>query len=278
MKPDLFLRPATLTFLLASLALAAPASADRGSDWAAFRKQIPFHAQVIALGAPDADGRRTVVIAEPPPWARLDAFTEAFRDRVVDAEVMQHRMGFDGWIKDIAGVAQVRDAAALQALVRDLSRFLYGTSYKAYAVDIGASTRATGAYDLTVSSLALRQWLGVEPEPRSTTTVWLHTLSWIVGIVALIVLVKSRHVAAVTVLTVVCLVGYFTRTRPPSSVAGALHPLHGGDVTSLEELLKTPSPGVYLSEQPGSSPSCCAETGRSMSSWRRCGNSRSTAM
>jgi len=137
-------------------AVAATARADTRSDWTTFRQRVPFHSQVIALGEPNAQGRRTVVIAEPPPWVSLNAFVVAFGDRVSGAEAMRHPIGFDGWVKDIAGTATVGSDAELEALVQDLSRFLYGTSYKAYAVSIRNPTDARGKYDLSVSAVALR--------------------------------------------------------------------------------------------------------------------------
>ena len=232
-------------------AVAATARADTRSDWTTFRQRVPFHSQVIALGEPDAHGRRTVVIAEPPPWVSLNAFVVAFGDRVSGAEAMRHPIGFDGWVKDIAGTATVGSDAELEALVQDLSRFLYGTSYKAYAVSIRNPTDARGKYDLSVSAVALRTWLGVQPSPRAAVIEWLHGLNWLLGIIAGVMLLRTRSRWAFVALISCCLVGYASRATPAAGSAGALRPLHGGDALYLRDLLKHPTSGVYLTEQPG---------------------------
>ena len=233
------------------LTAAAPALADTRSDWAAFRRQFPYHAQVIALGRPAPDGRRTIVISEPPPSTTLEAVISAYRGRIRDATTARQRIGFDGWVMDIVGVVPPGDDATVQALVEDLSRDLFGTSYKAYAVDISDPPVASGEYDLSVSSLALREWLGVQPAARSDMTSGIHTTIWVIGFVTTLVLLRKRTRRVFLVWCTVIVIGYATREVTPRGPAGDLRPLHGGDTVSLKTALENPSPGVYMTDTPG---------------------------
>lgn len=233
------------------LASALPASADVRSDWMAFRHQFPYHSQVIALGSPGPNGTRTIVISEPPPSVTFEAFKATYQERIRSITTFQQRLGFDGWVKDVAGVVPAGDDTSLQALVEDLSRDLFGTAYKAYAVDIGEPPSATGEYDLSVSSLALREWLGLQPAPRSQFATFIHAAAWFVGILAALALLKTRRINALTVLSVAVAVGYLTRAVTPSGPAGDLRPLHGGETVSLKTALESPVPGVYMTDAPG---------------------------
>ncbi len=228
-----------------------PAFGDTRSDWIAFRRQFPHHAQVIALGPQAADGTRTIVISEPPPFVTFDRIVSAYRGRIGSSTTYRQRLGFDGWVKDIVAVVPRSDDGELQRLVEDLSRDLFGTSYKAYAVEIGDPPPTSGQYDLSVSSLALREWLGLQLAERSLMARGAHWLAWVVGAVALLVVRRTRKIAAVTVLSTAIVVGYVTREFTPTGPAGNLRPLHGGAGMALKTALQKASPGVYMTDAPG---------------------------
>jgi hypothetical protein len=234
-----------------TLGVSTSAFADVREDWMAFRRQFPYHAQVIAFSRPAADGTRTVVISEPPPSVTFDAIASRYQGRIRSPKVFEHRLGFDGWVRDVAGGVPAADDAALRTLVEDLSRDLFGTSYKAYSVEIGEPPAHSGKFDLSVSSLALREWLGVQPAPRSEFATAANAAAWLVGCVSLIVLLWKRRLGALIVLSAAVAVGYSTRVTTPTGPAGSLRPLHGGDALPLRTALEKPEPGVYMSETPG---------------------------
>jgi hypothetical protein len=245
-------RPAGFVILSAlTLGVSTSAFADVREDWMAFRRQFPYHAQVIAFSRPADDGTRTVVIGEPPPSVTFDAIASKYQGRIRSPKVFEHRLGFDGWVRDVAGAVTAADDAALQTLVEDLSRDLFGTSYKAYSVEIGDAPEVSGKFDLSVSSLALREWLGVQPAPRSVFASVANGAAWLVGIVSLIVLLWKRRLGSLIVLSAALAIGYSTRETTPAGPAGNLRPLHGGDAVPLRTALKEPEPGVYMSETPG---------------------------
>ena len=240
-----------LTTLTCLCFLAAPtfASVD---NWTQFRERFPYHIQVIALSAPERDGTRTLIISEPPPSMTLTALTEAYGDVITRIRTREHRVGFDGWVKDIVGVLPAMSPQEQQTFVEDLSRYLFGTSYKAYTLDLSAPPDSKSSYDLMVGASALSDWLGFNQPPSSPVAEAFNRLAWFVGAIATIVLVKRRGGRALTVLTACIIVAYWTTPgRPHAGVAGVLHPLHGGEARMLSDVLAQPTTGVYMSEAPG---------------------------
>src|SRR2546422_4198184 len=102
-------------------------------EWKAFRKEFPFHIQTIALSPPSKSGFRTVIVSEPPPDATLDGIKNAAPVTMAAAAVMQHPIGVDGWVKDVVATIP-QNSAALSNEITSLSSYLFGTSYKAYAL------------------------------------------------------------------------------------------------------------------------------------------------
>lgn len=245
---------ARLPYLLAALVsvfVCSAALASTDSDWRTFRERYGYHAQAIAIGSADADGARTIVISEPPPSITFDDVASRYGGTIRNLDVRTHRIGFDGWVKDIVGLLPPMSDARRRSLVEDLSRDLFGTSYKAYAVDISGSPEPSELYDLSVGSTALRVWLGLNPPSRSTFQELLAGALWVAAAIGLIALVRRRWLTVLTAVTVCLAMGYMTSPATPVGTAGALRPLHGGDAASLRTLLAEPAPGVYLSDTPG---------------------------
>src|SRR5438067_2855508 len=69
-------------------------------DWREFRRTHPYHTQVIALSRPDNAGLRTLIVAEPPPHVTLNSLA-AVDPALGQPIVMKHRVGMDGWVKDV---------------------------------------------------------------------------------------------------------------------------------------------------------------------------------
>src|SRR5688572_19478292 len=119
--------------VLGALIAAAPAAAATPEAvWRQFRTAFPYHIQIIAIGPVQPDGSRTLIVSEPPPTVTEDDLTRALDGRAGRIVVRTHSVGYDGWLRDATTVIPRMDDAALQTLVEDLSRAIYGTAYKAH--------------------------------------------------------------------------------------------------------------------------------------------------
>lgn len=234
------------------VALSGTANASPRTDWRLFRDHHPYHAQAIAFGPADARGARTIVISEPPPEFSFREFASRYSNFIQGPFVATQQIGFDGWVKDIVGVVGPMSEAQRQTLVEDLSRDLFGTAYKAYWIDISDERSPNDMFDLSVGANALRDWLGLAEPTRTETQSFFFVLAWMVGLVALVAMVKRRRINPwLSLITGSVLLGYWTTPSAPVAAAGVFHPLHGGDDAPLARLLADPVPGVYSSEKPG---------------------------
>ncbi|MGB8295357.1 MAG: hypothetical protein WCG85_08005 [Polyangia bacterium] len=123
------------------------------------RRQFPFHIQGSFV-AESRQGDTMVVVAEPPPHAVLDTIQQ--RLGALTAEVNTTRLGYDGWVKDVVAVIGRTDRAALDDAIARLDGYLYGTSYRARAMDRSPVAQGNAAHvrlDLAVSPAELREWV-----------------------------------------------------------------------------------------------------------------------
>jgi hypothetical protein len=142
-------------------------------EWIAFRSKFPDHIQGVALSKARPDGSRILVIAEPPPHVTLANLKPVSPEDFDDPIVLQHRIGHDGWTKDIVIKLPPRDDAYVSEVCVQLNRLLFGTTYKAYVMDIPDAPVAPenrtelGKYrlDLQVTADELQRWLITNQEP-----------------------------------------------------------------------------------------------------------------
>src|ERR1700676_1899595 len=78
----------------------AKALEDETPAWVPFRKIYPYHFQTIALGARRADGRRELIIAEPPPGVTVEALKKVDPSAMARLFLRRQPVGYDGWIQD----------------------------------------------------------------------------------------------------------------------------------------------------------------------------------
>ena len=129
-------------------------------EWQRFRAAYPYHIQTIALSDKDVDGARTMIISEPPPTVTLDEI-QAIDPALSQATTRSHRLGVDGWVKDVVIDLPPLAPGRLNAIVNRLQVRLFGTSYKAYVVGIPAqATRPQlQKLNLRVTSGDLKTWV-----------------------------------------------------------------------------------------------------------------------
>lgn len=133
--------------------------------WRGYRETFPFHSQVIALSEPATDGSRTLIISEPPPHVSLgDILTTIGTDLLLNHQIKKQRIGYDGWVKDVAIAIRGNDDA-LQAMLSRLNQRLFFTSYKSYTLRLPVRIRAkTLDLNLTITPAELNQWVIREAE------------------------------------------------------------------------------------------------------------------
>src|SRR5215213_6556156 len=133
--------------------------------WRGYRQTFPFHSQVIALSEPATDGSRTLIISEPAPHVTLgDILTSIGPDLLLNHRLKKQRIGYDGWVKDVAIAIKGNDDA-LQAMLSRLNQRLFFTSYKSYTLRLPVRIRAkTLDLNLTVTAAELNQWVIREAE------------------------------------------------------------------------------------------------------------------
>lgn len=140
------------------------------ADWRSFRKLHPYHIQQIAVGSPRSDGSRSVLITEPPPRVCLSDI-QGLSAKLARARTVRWRMGFDGWVQDVVAQIPATDSLALDMLLLDLNRLLFGTAYQARVVALGSTdaTVETPRLDFRVTAAELREWMLTDSETFSPT-------------------------------------------------------------------------------------------------------------
>ena len=148
----------------------AKAEDQATQDWKAFRKEFPFHIQTIALSKPSQNGSQTLIVSEPPPDATLDGIKNAAPVTMAAATIMQHPIGVDGWVKDVVVTVPAK-SGALSTEITSLSGYLFGTSYKAYALQVPTNGTPPDKLNLDVQIGAheLREWLAQKSKFRTLT-------------------------------------------------------------------------------------------------------------
>jgi hypothetical protein len=96
-----------------------------------FRKSFAFHFQTIGID-PQEDGSYVILVSEPPPHVDLDFFKNYFKNKSAIVETRKHKIGFDGWIKDVLVAIDGVNRKDVELLVKDLSKKLFFSDYKAY--------------------------------------------------------------------------------------------------------------------------------------------------
>ncbi|WP_394820640.1 hypothetical protein [Pendulispora albinea] len=130
------------------------------AEWERARKQRPFHVQAIGLSAPLADGCRTLIVFEPPPGTTVDRLIALAPAVLRTYWVLQHPVGFDGWVRDIVFTIPPLGEDAGAELIASLHLELFGTTYGADILDTSKRViRRPIEYDLKIGPSELAQWL-----------------------------------------------------------------------------------------------------------------------
>lgn len=146
------------------------------AEWTAFRDAFPYHLQTIAISEPNAEGMRTLIIAEPPPHVTVESIRKIRPGWFSDIKVMKHPIGYDGLVKDIVVAVPANDPE-MRLLISDLSRLLFHTSYKSHALQLPYQRQVQPEeLDLQISAEEIHTWLS-RPESRFSSILGLPEFS-----------------------------------------------------------------------------------------------------
>jgi hypothetical protein len=239
-----------IALFCAAWPLTAGASAQ--SDWQRFRAEYPYHIQTLALGAPEPGGR-TLVVAEPPPSVTLSALQQTWPREFGSAVIHRHRIGVDGWVADIVTRLPPQSDHATGELVLQLSGYLFGTSYKSYALTIGAPRAApVDNLDLAVSTGQLASWFGLHPHEPGTGSQLFGALLGLGALITIGGVLRTRRLKwvlrAALVITVIVIKARFEQPPSPDVLFIERHSSHGPE--SVAQILSGGG-GLYDSDTRG---------------------------
>jgi hypothetical protein len=131
---------------------------EAGQLWQRFRSAYPFGIQGIAVSKTDAEGKCSVVIAEPPPHV---AFNQL--QAIVDgATIQKQSFGHDGALLDVVGTLSGGEAAIASKLSQ-LNLLLFRTDYRGYVFQEPFTSNPTNGrafhLDVEPTPAELHQWL-----------------------------------------------------------------------------------------------------------------------
>ena len=106
--------------------------------WKEFRQIHPYGFQTVAL---KHLGKGSIIIAsEPSPYVSEAAIDSIFKYHGGYCEVMQQKLGHDGWMRDVVGYIPGKVTTG-HRFTKNLFKQLYGTDYKAYYTDLDHPSR-----------------------------------------------------------------------------------------------------------------------------------------
>ncbi len=142
------------------LARNLPASTPANNLWDGFRKSHPYHSQVLALSEPaTADQSRTLIVSEPPPSLQLGELLIPVADVLLNHTVLQHRVGHDGWTRDVV-LAVKGPEDKIASAISGLNQLLFSTSYKSFVLPLPVSAQRinVSGLDLSVTAAEIKNW------------------------------------------------------------------------------------------------------------------------
>ncbi|MDR0790807.1 MAG: hypothetical protein LBO06_08475, partial [Bacteroidales bacterium] len=114
---------------------------DKSSIWKEFRKNYSYQFQIVGEKKYD-DGSRLLLISEPPPHTKLDSVRKIFGKYISNDTVFQHKIGYDGWVKDIIICTKEIPDNEFLSVLQNLQKYLFHTDYKAYAIPLPIQSSA----------------------------------------------------------------------------------------------------------------------------------------
>lgn len=133
-----------------------------------FRKGFPYHYQTIGV-ANFSDSSRMILISDPPPYLKIDSIQKIFSQFTHRVETKLHKIGYDGYAKDI--VIQIANATTenMDKRIKQLSELLFFSDYKPAVMPLPIQQKriffAENSLDYQISLYEFNQWFLEDQEP-----------------------------------------------------------------------------------------------------------------
>src|SRR5579862_522618 len=125
-----------------SAALRSIAFSNSDNLWQAFRLRFPYHIQLIGKSKIESDQSCVLLISEPPPHVDTTDLDQMFACYPHQLIVKEHRIGYDGWAKDVLITLAGVDELHLDTIKKALNNYLFGTDYGLYSLSLKSDFRS----------------------------------------------------------------------------------------------------------------------------------------
>lgn len=114
-------------------------------DHANFRQRFPYHFQCVAQKE-YPDGSRLILVSEPSPDVTELELNAVFGNTEFSSSILMHKLGYDGYIKDVAFVVKNADENKINNIIASLHKILYASDYKHEKVTLNLSEGKSRKY------------------------------------------------------------------------------------------------------------------------------------
>jgi hypothetical protein len=124
-----------------------------------------------------------MVLSEPPDHVNLEGIKNLCKGYHTYIELKQDTIGYDGWVKDVVIAINGATKPKIDQLEREMSQYLFHTSYKSYHLDLPVDALAQSFPDnnlnYQISAGEIRKWFLIDQEEffQNTDSSTLLTLS-----------------------------------------------------------------------------------------------------
>lgn len=111
------------------------AFSSKDSVYKNFRKKFRYHYQGVSM-ASFSDSSRLWILSDPSPWVEIDSLQQLLTAFTHQIFVETHRIGYDGFSKDIVVVFTNASSENMVNLHKKLADYLFYTDYKPLVLDL----------------------------------------------------------------------------------------------------------------------------------------------
>lgn len=104
--------------------------------WSSLRKSFNYHIQQIGLSKHFEDESCLFIISEPSPNTSVEELQRLLEDYNIFTEIKEHKVGYDGWVKDLIIAVNDVDAEDIADISDILHQYLFKTTYKSYNIKL----------------------------------------------------------------------------------------------------------------------------------------------
>ena len=132
-----------------------------------FRKNYRFPIQIIGFNN-FSDSSKIFLISEPPPKLEIDSLHSIFNKFTHQIEIKKHKIGYDGFVKDIVIILSNATNENIENLLKKLTKELFYSAYKPFTINLSQNekkvffSKSNLDYQITLSEF--EEWFLNEQE------------------------------------------------------------------------------------------------------------------